>query len=60
MICYSVSAKVARGNEEHWQSIHRQRQAKGFLTKTVKTAGELLSLSQTPAKDDDRTANRML
>jgi hypothetical protein len=29
-----VSAKVARGgNGEHWQSVHRQRQAKGFLKK---------------------------
>jgi hypothetical protein len=33
---------------------------RAFFKKKLKTAGELLCLSHTPAKDDDRTANRML
>jgi hypothetical protein len=51
-----ISAKVARGvirdwtsrkHEEHWQSIHGQRQAKGFLKKpSAKNAGELLNVSR--------------
>jgi hypothetical protein len=52
----SISAKVAKGavrdwvnrkHEEHLQSIHRQRQVKGFLKKpSAKKAGELLNLSR--------------
>jgi hypothetical protein len=51
-----ISAKVARGvirdltvrkHEEYWQSIHGQRQAKGFLKRhSGKRAGELLKLSR--------------
>jgi hypothetical protein len=51
-----ISAKVARGvmrdwmsrkHEKHWQSIRRERQAKGFLKKpSSKKAGELLNLSR--------------
>jgi hypothetical protein len=50
-----ISAKAAREvikywtsrkHEEHWQSIHRQRQAKGFLKKpSANKPGESLSLS---------------
>jgi hypothetical protein len=55
-----VSVKVAREvirdwtgrkQEERWQSIHEQRQAKGFLKRPcVKKAGELLSLSRNQLK----------
>jgi len=51
-----ISAKVARGmirdwtsrkHEEYWQSIHGQRQAKGFLKRhSGKRDGELLNLSR--------------
>jgi hypothetical protein len=50
-----ISAKAARGtiwgwaNREHkyWQSIHGQRQAKGFLRRcSAKKAGELLKFSR--------------
>jgi hypothetical protein len=51
-----ISAKVARGvirdwpsskHENYWQSIHGQRQAKGFLKKpSAKKVGELLNLSR--------------
>jgi ribonuclease HI len=52
----SIAAKVLRGvvsdwtsrkHEEHWQSIRRQKQAKGFLKKpSARKAGELLNLSR--------------
>jgi hypothetical protein len=52
----AISAKFARGvfrdwtskkHEEYWQSIHGQRQAKGFLKRhSGKRAGELLNLSR--------------
>jgi hypothetical protein len=50
-----ISAKVAREvirdctsrKDDHWQSVHGQRQAKGFLKNpSAKKAGELLSLSR--------------
>jgi hypothetical protein len=51
-----ISAKVAMGvirdwksrkHKEHWQSMHGQRQAKGFLKKpSARKAGELLNLSR--------------
>jgi len=50
-----ISTKAARGvnrdwtsrKHEYWQSIHGQRQAKGFLKRHYgKTAGELLNLSK--------------
>jgi hypothetical protein len=39
---------MSRKHAEHWQSICRQRQAKGFLKKILckKKAGELLNLSR--------------
>ena len=52
----SISAKIAREvirgwtyrkHTEYWQSIHGQRQAKGFLKRpSARRAGELLSLSR--------------
>jgi len=45
-----MSAKIARGvnrKHEHWQSICGQKQAEGFLKKTVHNkAGDLLDLSR--------------
>jgi hypothetical protein len=35
----------SRQHKEHWQSIHGQRQAKGFLKNPPKQAGELLNLT---------------
>jgi hypothetical protein len=38
---------TSRKHEEHWQSIHGHRQAKGFLKNpSAKRAGELLNLSR--------------
>jgi hypothetical protein len=55
-----ISAKIAREvirgwmnrkHAEYWQSIHGQRQAKGFLKRpSAKRAGELLSLSRNQLK----------
>ena len=42
---------MSRKHEKHWQSIHGQGQAKGFLQKIpVEEPGELLSLSRNPLK----------
>jgi len=47
-----ISVKAAQGNdqgkhEQYWQSIHGQREAKGFLLRlSAQTAGELFNLSR--------------
>jgi len=42
---------MSRKREKHWQSIHGQGQAKGFLQKIpVKEPGKLLSLSRNQVK----------
>jgi hypothetical protein len=42
---------MSRKHEKHWQSIHGQEQAKGFLQKIpVKEPGEMLSLSRNQLK----------
>jgi hypothetical protein len=65
-----ISAKVARGvirdwksrkHEEHWQSIHGQKQTKGFLKKTLcKKNWQIAQSEQKPAKNIDRYVNRTL
>jgi hypothetical protein len=38
---------TSRKHEEHWQSVHGQRQAKGFLKNpSARKAGDLLNLSR--------------
>jgi hypothetical protein len=42
---------MSRKYKKHWQSIHGQEQAKGFLQKIpVKEPGEMLSLSRNQLK----------
>jgi hypothetical protein len=42
---------ISRKHEEIWQSIHGQKQAKGFLKKqSARKAGELLNLSTNQLK----------
>jgi len=63
-----IPAKVARGvirdwtsrkHEAHWQTIHGQRQSKGFLKKKEPQCKEgwgVAHLEQKPAKNIDRVA----
>jgi hypothetical protein len=42
-----ISSWMSRKHEDHWKSIHGQRQAKGFLERpSAKRAGEFLNLSR--------------
>jgi len=47
--------------QEHWQSTCGQRQAKGFLKKTLcKKSWGIVQFEQKPAKKNDMTANTTL
>jgi hypothetical protein len=50
----------SRQHEEHWQSIHRQRQAKAFLKKPSKTSWGIAQPDYKPAKNTDIDSNRTL
>jgi hypothetical protein len=64
-----ISAKVARGvirdwmskkHDVQWQSICRQRQAKGFLQNPLQKSWGITQFDQKPAKNNNRVANRTL
>jgi hypothetical protein len=47
-VASGVKNQTGSKHEEHWQSVHGQRQAKGFLRRpSAKKAGELLNLAET-------------
>jgi hypothetical protein len=45
---------TGRKDEEHWQSIHGQRQAKCLLKRPVKKSLGVAQSEQKPAKNADR------
>jgi hypothetical protein len=47
---------TSRKHEEHWQSIHGQRQVKDYLKKPSTKSWGTAQCEQKPAKNNDRVA----